>query len=229
MSVQTERVQTERVQTERVQSASARKDRRNRIIGLGAILVLLVAMFFGTKIVTGDEALAVKGFDAEIWAEDKYSSELLPAMLDRSEDITEVSEAIAADPAAAASEYGVVSGTSAPVYTVTFTGVAGEVEGGIMTVAVEGLPEDLLVRVQMGPAIDGTALRDASGLVHFPEFVNQIDYQDAGSELNNIVKETVLADVDAASLSGKTVTITGPFQLINPQAYLITPVQIDVE
>lgn len=186
-------------------------------------------MIFGTKIVTGDEALAAKGFDAEIWAEDKYTSELLPAILDRSEDIVEVSEAIAADPAAAANDYGVVSGTSAPAYTVTFTGVAGAVEGGIMPVAVEGLPSDLLVRVQMGPAIDGTALRDASGLVHFPEFVNQIDYQDAGSALNNIIKDTVLADVDAASLTGKTITITGPFQLINPQAYLITPVKIDVE
>ncbi|MHA6670183.1 DUF2291 domain-containing protein [Homoserinimonas sp. A447] len=211
------------------QTESARKVRRNRIIGAAAIVVLLVAMFFGTKIVTGDEALAAKGFDAETWAEDKYTSELLPAILDRSEDIVDVSEAIAADPAAAADDYGVVSGTSAPVYTVTFTGVAGAVEGGIMPVAVEGLPSDLLVRVQMGPAIDGTALRDASGLVHFPEFVNQIDYQDAGSALNNIIKDTVLADLDAASLTGKTVTITGPFQLINPQAYLITPVKIDVE
>jgi predicted lipoprotein len=212
-----------------VQAESDRKVRKNRSIGLAAILVLLVAMFFGTKIVTGDEALASKGFDAAVWAETTYTSEILPAILDRAEDITEVSEAIAADPAAAAGEYGMVSGTSAPVYTVTLTGVAGAVEGGIMPVAVEGLPGDLLVRVQMGPAIDGTALRDASGLVQFPQFVNQIDYQDAGSALNNIVKTTVLADLDAASLSGKTVTITGAFQLINPQAYLITPVKIDIE
>jgi predicted lipoprotein len=212
-----------------VQTESERKVRRKRVISAAAILALLVAMFLGTKVVTGDDALAAKGFNAETWAEEKYSSEILPAILERSEDLVEVSEAIATDPAAAASEYGVVSGTSAPVYTVTFTGVAGELEGGIMTVAVDGLADDVLVRVQMGPAIDGTALRDASGLVHFPQFVNQIDYQDAGSALNNIVKETVLAGVDAASLSGKTVTITGPFQLINPQAYLITPVKIDVE
>jgi predicted lipoprotein len=202
---------------------------RGRLIAIGAILVLLVAMFFGTKVVTGANATAAdpSAFSASKFAKDKFASVIVPAIVKKATDVVTVSEAIAADPAAAAKKYGVVEGTSAPTYSVKFTGVAGVVEGGIMPVTVEGMPPDLAIRVQMGPAINGTALRDGSGTVHFPQFTNQIDYQDTGSELNNLVKTSVLAKVDAASLSGKSVTIVGVFQFINPTSYLITPVKID--
>lgn len=213
-----------------VQSTAARTIKRKRLITVGVVVVVLIAMFFGTKIVTGDDAAADSGkFSAAEYAKAKWDSEILPAILDNKHDLVDVATAIAADPAAAASDFGVVEGTSAPVYTVTFTGVAGLVEGGLMPVTVEGLPAGVTIRVQMGPAINGTAIRDASGTVHFPQFTNQIEYQDVGSELNNIVKTTVLDGVDPVSLNGKTVTMTGSFQLINPASYLITPVKIESE
>ena len=33
--------------------------------------------------------------------------------------------------------------------------------------------------MQVGPAINGTALRDATGLVNFNDFVNQVEYANA--------------------------------------------------
>jgi predicted lipoprotein len=211
-------------------SASARTAKKKRLITAGAIAVVVIAMFFGTKIVTGDDAAADAGkFNAVDYAAEKWESEVLPGILDNEHELTEVAAAIAADPAAAADEFGVVEGTSAPVYTVSFTGEAGLYEGGIMPVAVEGLPDGVAVRVQMGPAINGTAIRDASGTVHFPQFTNQIEYQDVGSEFNNIVKTTVLEGIDPLTLNGTRVSITGSFQLINPTSYLITPVEIESE
>jgi ABC-type branched-subunit amino acid transport system ATPase component len=58
--------------------------------------------------------------------------------------------------------------------------------------------------VQTGPAINGTDLRDATGTIEFGQFTNQIEYQDAGSAINNEMKKAVLAGLDPSALTGKT-------------------------
>lgn len=217
------------VQSPAKAKATTAASKRKKLITAGAIVVVVILMALGTKIETGSEATADTGkFSAAEYAKTKWDKEILPAILDNANDLVEVSTAIQADPAAASKKFGVVEGSSAPVYTVTFTGVADAAAGGLMPVTVPGMPEGVGIRVQMGPAINGTAIRDASGTVHFPQFTNQIEYQDVGSELNNIIKTTVLADVKADTLAGKTVTMTGSFQWINPTSYLITPVKIEV-
>ena len=44
---------------------------------------------------------------------------------------------------------------------------------------IDGVPDDVTVMLQIGPAINGTALRDATGLVDFNDFLNQIEYANA--------------------------------------------------
>ena len=61
---------------------------------------------------------------------------------------------------------------------------------------VKGVPKDVTVSVQIGPALPGTAIRDAGGLFEFSEFVNQVEYADAATALNNQVKAQVLEDLD---------------------------------
>jgi len=210
-------------------SSSATKP--GRIIAAGAAMVLLILMFFGTKIVTGSEATGVAPgtFSPQSFAQEKYEAEIAPDIIDRATDVATVSNALRADPAAAAKDYGVVTGSSPAVYSVKLTGVAGQPDAnGMLPVKVEGVAEDVKVLIQMGPAVNGTAIRDATGKVDFAQFKNQIEYQNVGAELNNQVKKTVLANVDKASLVGKTVAVTGAFQPINPAAYIITPVKIDV-
>ena len=112
---------------------------------------------------------------------------------------------------------------------VTVTGTAGEPRAGVYPLTVEGLPEDLRVRVQTGPAINGTDLRDAPGDIAFGAFKNQIEYQDAGSGINRAMAAEVLAPIDTTALAGKQVTVTGAFRLINPSNWLITPVALEVQ
>lgn len=202
-----------------------------RLIAAGAILVLLILMFFSTKILTGSQATdaAPGSFSPQSYAQEKYESEIAPDIEKRATDLATVSAALKADPAAAAKQYGVVSGSSPAVYSVKLTGVAGKADAnGQVPVKVAGFPEDIKVLVQMGPAVNGTAIRDATGQVDFTAFKNQIDYQNVGAELNNQVKKLVLANVDKASLEGKTVAVTGAFPLINPAAYIITPIKVEV-
>lgn len=196
---------------------------------LAAVIVVVVALIaLGTRVVPNDAVLdADEGaFDVET-----YGGENLPAVregiVDRAVDAATLATAIAEDQEAAAGEYAAQS-SGGPVFSVTMTGTFGEAESGIRDLQVEGMPDDLTVRVQTGPAINGTELRDATGEITFGEFTNQIDYQNAAAALNDEMKAQVLDGLDAEQLDGATVTITGAFTLINPQAWLVTPVQLEM-
>lgn len=209
--------------------ATKRSTLSRRLILTAVVLVVLISMGLGTKIVGKEEAKSAEssGLDPAKFAKDKFSSVIAPQIIKQATDIAVVAKAIDADPAAAAKKYGKQEGSSAPVYSVTAKGTAGEATAdGLMQIDVKGMPADVKVYVQMGPAINGTSIRDATGTVHFQQFVNQLDYQSSATELNNQVKATVLKGVAAKSLRGKPITATGAFQFGNPAAYIIVPVKI---
>jgi predicted lipoprotein len=218
-------------QTRNAGSAPSKIQRRKLIVPL-ALLALLVLMIADTKFFFGSEATqAAPGtFSPVTYAEEKYESEIAPDIEDRATDIVTVANAIKADPAAAGAEYGTVSGSSSPVYSVEFTGTAAAPDAnGLMQVAVDGMPSDIKVFVQTGPAVNGTAIRDATGKVDFSQFKNQIEYQNVGAELNNQVKNLVLAKLDKSAIAGKEVSVVGAFQLVSPTSFVVTPVKVDVQ
>lgn len=196
---------------------------------LAAVIVVAIAFVaLGTRVVPYGAELpgADEGFNAETYGAENFPA-VQEAVIERAADAETLAAAIADDQEAAVSEYAVES-SGGPVFSVTVTGTFGEGSSGIYDLQVEGLGDDLTVRVQTGPAINGTELRDASGEITFGEFTNQIDYQNAAAALNNEMKVAVLEGVDTENLEGKTATITGAFTLINPQAWLLTPVELEV-
>ena len=193
------------------------------------ILVVVAAMALDTKVVRigSDEDVKADVFSAEAYGKAEFPR-IQSLIEERAVDAQTLAAAIAADRKAAEAKYGIPSGI-APVFSVSLTGVVGEGKSGIYDVAVEGVPEELRIRVQTGPAINGTELRDATGTVEFGQFKNQIEYQDAGSALNNAMKQDVLAGVDNKALTGKTLSVVGAFRLINPKSWLVTPVRLSVQ
>ena len=133
-----------------------------------------------------------------------------------------------ADKKAAIEAYGTVAGAF-PVLAVSFTGILGEGKSGIFNVEVDGMPEGTGIRVQTGPAINGTELRDTVGDIEFGVFKNQIEYQDAGAGINRVMSTEVLDDLDRAMLTGKTVSVAGAFTMINPKNWLVTPVRLEIQ
>ncbi|GAD56735.1 DUF2291 family protein [Limimaricola cinnabarinus] len=210
-------------------SASRRRGGWKIAAAVGATTLLLAAMALDTKVVVlgSEEDLREQAFSPE-----HYGAETFPtvrdSIRDRAVDAAELAEAVLADRTAAAETYGVGSGTGA-VIPVRFTGTMGEAKSGIYTVAVPDVPEEITVRVQTGPAINGTELRDATGDIEFGQFKNQIEYQNAGAALNDAMKAEVLSGIDTASLSGREVAIVGAFRLINPKNWLITPVELEAQ
>ena len=72
-----------------------------------------------------------------------------------------------------------------------------------MPVRVAGVPKGTTVSLQVGPAINGTAIRDAAGFINFNQFVNQVDFADAATALNSEVKAKVLKGIDPRRSKGK--------------------------
>lgn len=196
---------------------------------IGAATLLLAAMALDTKVVVlgSEEDLREQAFSPERYGVETFPS-VRSSIRDRAVPAAELAEAVLADRTAAAETYGVGSGTGA-VIPVRLAGTMGEAKSGIYTVEVPDMPDEITVRVQTGPAINGTELRDATGDIEFGQFKNQIEFQNAGAALNDAMKAEVLGDIDTAALSGREVEITGAFRLINPKNWLITPVEMAVK
>jgi predicted lipoprotein len=75
-------------------------------------------------------------------------------------------------------------------------------------------------------------LRDATGIVRFTDFVNQLQFADVGNELNERVLKTVLAPLDKAWLKRRMVTFAGTLAAesnAQPPLRELVPVKLLVE
>lgn len=201
-----------------------------RLIWLGLLILLVVAMGFGTKVVPKDSRLGLgpAPFNAATYGAKQFPIQQ-KYISSKAVDAKVLAAAFAKNPNAAAKKYGVPNNAGAgPEISVKFTGVVGKyVPNGYTPVKVAGLPSKQVVSIQLGPAINGTDLRDASGKIQLGDFENQIAYQNAGSALNNRLK-AMLAKLGPRKLVGKTVTVAGVFQLITPSNWAVTPATLTV-
>lgn len=206
----------------------ASRTRKRLAIAVGVTLLVVAGIALDTKVVKigSAENAAEQGFSP-----DSYGTRTFPEVKKfvsgRAVDAATLYTALKADQAAATQKYGV--GSPMPVFSVSLNAVAGEGKSGIYPLKVAGLPEDVHVRIQTGPAINGTDLRDASGTIQFGDFKNQIEYQNAGAAINRTMKASVLEPLKGADLNGKTLQVTGVFRLLTPTSWLITPVSLEVK
>lgn len=217
-------------------AAAAPRGRRSsslpvrRIVGIAALVVLVVAMALGTKVVPKNSRLGLgpAPFNATTYGKKQFPLQQ-KYISGKAVDAKTLAAAFAASPTAAAKKYGVPNNAGAgPEISVKFTGVVGKYVANEYTpVKVAGLPSKQVVSIQLGPAINGTDLRDASGKIQLGDFENQIAYQNAGSALNTQLK-ALLTKIDATHLTGKTVTVAGVFQLITPTNWAVTPATLTV-
>lgn len=206
----------------------SRPSLRALVIGAGVAALVVVMALDTTVVVIGSEQdVQEDEFNPQQFGRAEFPR-IRDYVIENAVDAETLAAAIEEDQAAAGEQYGVGGGIG-PVVPVHFTGTAGEATAGVYTVDVPGIPDEITVRVQTGPAINGTDLRDATGDIEFGQFQNQIEYQDAGAAINDAMKAEVLADIDTEALGGKTISVTGVFKLINPNNWMVTPVRMSVE
>ena len=128
-----------------------------------------------------------------------------------------------------ASSTAIAQGTSPYSFAVDGEGVAGKAKSGLH--AGQGQRRARRTprsRCRSARRINGTALRDAVGFINFNQFVNQVDYADAATALNNQVKAKVLKGLDPDALEGKKVSVhRAPSPRSAPTVVTITPVKLE--
>ena len=218
-------------------AAAGQKKNRTRIV-IAAVIVLIGVLFvvkppLVVRPLPGHETTGAGAQPVENKAAkfvDGFWEKLVPLFEDKAQDITTVLPEIRSDPNAAGEKYGRREATNPYNYMVKGTGKVTEIStasaAGTAIVEVPGLDEK--VALQIGPVVRGTALRDATGLVSFNQFSNQLDYADVSKEMNSRALKKAFASVPAASLAGKSVTFYGAFTF-DPHSkspVLITPIRI---
>ncbi|MER7692817.1 DUF2291 domain-containing protein [Streptomyces sp. NPDC097610] len=193
-----------------------------------ALLLLVIAIGATTTYRSDSEARAGgrPKFDPAKYAAETYEPKIVPAIEKNAVNVATLYKAIAADPEAAGKQYGHRAGTGPYSYAVTLAGTAGATQSGLMRVTVPGL-DKARVSVQVGPAINGTALRDAPGLIAFGQFTNQVDYADAATALNTEMKTKVLKSFDPSAARDKKITVIGAMTPLTADVLTITPVSIE--
>ncbi|MET0297768.1 MAG: DUF2291 domain-containing protein [Microbacterium sp.] len=212
-------------------SSVKRRPVRPWMIGLVVAILVIVAAALSTKFVSIEDAEAAASggqFDPVDYADERFDSEIVPQIEDEAIDLATLLQDL--EGGEDESLFGNTPGAgSAFSFPVEFTGVAGAPAGSILPITVEGVPEGITVQVQIGPALNGTALRDVTGTVSFNEFTNQLEFQEVATEFNNRVRDGALSGVDPTQLEGATVHVVGAFTRVNPALVSVVPIVFEVE
>lgn len=207
----------------------------------GALIAALVAAALpGCKIIktpTAEEkaaAAAKSAFDPNAKVEAIWQSQAVPYFEKRAGELKDVVAAVAAGADQAGEKYGnpKKQASSPWTYAVKFAGkvVAADTQSRAATLDVDvdgdGKPD---AKVQIGPALRGTALRDTLDFVNFNEFKNQIEWAQFGKAFNEKANTAFLSAIPRDGITGKTVTVVGAFPLPSGSDLpLVTPSELTV-
>jgi predicted lipoprotein len=165
-----------------------------------------------------EKQAAANAFDPDKLVADIWDAKVVPYIAERAGPFQEVSALAASDLDAAAEKYGhkEKQGNAPWTFVAKVDGVIVAEEtksrAAYVDVDVDG-DKKADVRVSIGPAIRGTAIRDSLKFVNFNEFKNQIEWAQYGKSFNTHVNGTLLEKLSRDGLTGKTITATGAYPL----------------
>lgn len=196
-------------------------------------LIVSVLSLAGCKIVpiAEQQGATPAGFNATGYADGVWTTQALPFFSETARPVASVVPAIMANLEAAGTQFGYRAGEGSPwSFVVNGTGEVTakntESRAGTLEVAIEGLPQPVVV--QIGPVIRGNAVRDALPFVSFKDFVNQIEYANAGKALTALAYASIAPNAEAVAV-GDIVTFTGTIAMSRASdAITVTPVSLAV-
>ena len=202
------------------------------ILALAAGLGLGACKILPTPSAQGGEGNA-SGFNPDKMVEDIWASKVIPYLQQKAGPFAEVHALAKTDQAAAGAKYGNPKKQANSPWT-----FAVRVEGKIIAANTQSRAGTIDIdvdgdgkadaRVQIGPAVRGTALRDSLDFVQFNDFTNQIDFAQFGKAFNTYVDKTLTSKLPREGLTGKSVKILGAYSLGSPNELpLITPATLE--
>jgi predicted lipoprotein len=173
-------------------------------------------------------------FDPDKRVASIWGSKVVPYFEKKAGPFLQVRELAAKSPDAAGAKFGyrAKSGDTPWTLMVRIDGIIVGVntESRAATIGVDASGQGKTdATVQIGPAIRGTAIRDALDFVSFNDFTNQIDFAQFGKAFNTHVEHELLARLPRDSLIGRKVSVLGAYPLGSAtDTPLVTPVEITV-
>ncbi len=180
------------------------------------------------------EADGRASIDPDQMVEQIWSSKVIPYFEKKAGPFPEIRDLAAKSPDEAGAKFGYrpKSGDVPWTFVVRLDGVivAADTESRAATISVDATGRGKTdAIVQIGPAMRGTAIRDALSFVSFNDFTNQIDYARFGKAFNIYVNRTTLEKLPRDSLVGRKVTVLGAYSLQSPSdTPLVTPIEISI-
>jgi predicted lipoprotein len=173
-----------------------------------------------------------KGFDKVAYVNGIWESKVLPTVQSKAVDFSQLYTELILNQDAASQKYG--NKVGGPYNFLTkFAGKVLSADTssrvGVIKVEVQSNNAPIELTVQVGPVVQGTAIRDGLGFITFNDFVNQLQFADVADELNTRGLKNALGSTDPSTLVGKTVTISGAFTLDDIKNIVVTPVFMTVK
>ncbi len=185
-----------------------------------ALSVCLLALSACKLVKTADEAKIAEAsaFNPDKMVQDIWDAKVVPFYEKHSGDFATVSALAATNPDEAGQKFGhkEKQGTAPWTYAAHVSGkiVAEDMRSRAASVEVDvngdGKGD---VKVALGPAVRGTALRDALDFLDFNSFKNQIEWAQFGKSFNTHMNAMVLSKLPREGLTGKTLDAYGAFPL----------------
>lgn len=178
---------------------------------------------------------ANQAFDPKAQVADIWDAKVLPALQARADDFNALRTAMKANLDAAGGQHGHRErGEGAPWNFATR--LKGRIVGGDTTLSAakvdidtdgDGQPD---ARVQIGPIIRGTALRDSLPFVSFTDYTNQVEFAQLANAFNDQAAARALKGLPREQLIGRQVELLGVFTTDDAtQTPVILPVQLKLE
>lgn len=173
-------------------------------------------------------------FDPDKLVAEMWEAKVVPYLEKRAAPLPQVLAATLANPDEAGQKYGYKArqGNAPWTFIASVDGVIVAEEtksrAGYVDVDVDG-DAKADVRVAIGPAIRGTALRDSLDFMDFNAFKNQIEWAQFGKSFNSYVNGALLEKLPREGLTGKTLKATGAYPLpAKGQLPLLVPATVTV-
>ncbi len=173
-------------------------------------------------------------FDPDKMVASIWSSKVVPYFEKKAGALAEVRAVAAKSPDAAGAKFGYRAKSEDTPWTlmVRIDGVivGADTESRAATISVDASGQGKTdAIVQIGPAMRGTAIRDALDFVSFNDFTNQIDFAQFGKAFNTHVNRATLEALPRDSLVGRKVSVIGAYPFVSAtDAPLVAPVEISI-
>ncbi|MBV2143438.1 DUF2291 family protein [Falsochrobactrum sp. TDYN1] len=211
------------------------------VLKSGSIFLLACGIALsGCKIVktpTAEDVAETRGngFDPDRSVAEIWESKVVPYFSGKTATLDEVLTAAHANADAAGAQYGHREEQGNAPWTfiavVDGTVVGAETKSRAAYIDVDANGDGKAdARIQIGPTIRGTAIRDSLDFVSFNEFRNQIEWAQFGKSFNTRVNDEVLSKLPRDSLTGKKVKARGAFQMPSKgKLPLVAPIALSLE